>query len=161
MRESQRWPVASSERVELETVVSEALLALRADLAESGAEVEVRGLPAVSGDREALYRVFSNLIENAVKYAPPSRRPRILVSGYREGELAHAAVRDWGIGIARREQERVFSLYERAEDAAGPGMGVGLATVRRLVQEQGGRVWIDPLITDGTGVRVSLPAAKR
>ena len=69
-------------------------------------------------------------------------------------------MRDWGIGIARREQERVFGLYERADDTTAPGSGIGLATVRRLVQEQGGRVWIDPLITDGTCVRLALPGTR-
>ena len=146
--------------VDLNGLLAEVVTGLRADLAESDAEIEIRDLPAAAADRDALYRVFSNLIENALKYAPPDRRPRILVSGYREGEFATIAVRDWGIGIARREQERVFGLYERAGDATAPGSGIGLATVRRLVREQGGRVWIDPLITDGTCVRLSLPATR-
>ncbi len=154
---------AALDPVDIAAVVSEAVVGLHADLAESDAEIEIRDLPVASCDRDAMYRVFTNLIENAIKYAAPGRRPRILVSGYVEGDFVNIGVRDWGIGIARREQEQVFSLYERAEDVAAgatPGAGIGLATVRQLVQEQGGRVWIDPLVTDGTSVRVALPAAK-
>ena len=151
---------AHATSVDLNGLLAEVVTGLRADLAESDAEIEIRDLPAAAADRDALYRVFSNLVENALKYAPPDRRPRILVSGYREGEFATIAVRDWGIGIARREQERIFGLYERAGDATAPGSGIGLATVRRLVQEQGGRVWIDPLITDGTCVRLALPGTR-
>ena len=116
--------------VDVGSVVSEVLIGLRADIAESEAEIEIRDLPAASCDREALYRVFANLIENAIKYAPPGRRPRILISGYLDGDFANIGVRDWGIGIARREQEQVFNLYERAEDVAAgatPGAGIGLA----------------------------------
>ena len=154
---------AAATTVDLGALVGEVMIGLRADIAESDAEVEIRDLPAAHADGQAMYRVFANLIENAIKYAPPGRRPRIQVSGYPEGDFVNISVRDWGIGIARREQEQVFALYERADAASGSaaeGAGIGLATVRKLVHEQGGRVWIDPLVTDGTCVRLALPAAQ-
>ena len=147
--------------VDLNALVGEVLVGLAVQLAATDAEIEVRDLPVAAGaDRDALYGVFSALVEHALQYAPPGRKPRILVSGYEDGDYASVSVRDWGPGIAGREHERIFGEFERRSDTAAgdaPGAGLGLATVRRLVREQGGRVWIDPLVTDGLCVRVALP----
>ena len=63
-------------------------------------------------------------------------------------------------GIAPEQHGRVFEEGARGDGArALPGAGLGLATVRSLVAAQDGRVWIDPAVTDGTCIRVSLPAA--
>ena len=143
--------------VDLNALVGDVLAGLAAQLAATDAEIEVGDLPVAAGaDRDALYGVFSALVELALQYAPPGRAPRILVSGYEDGDFASISVRDWGPGIARREHGRIFGELERREDAAS-GAELGLATGRRLVREQGGRVWIDPLVTDGVCVRVALP----
>ena len=133
-------------------------LGLETELKESRAVLEVQELPDVEGDRDALYRVFSNLVENGVKYAASGRRPRILVTGHLEGDMARFEVRDWGVGIPLGEHDRVFALRYRGPDTDAPGSGLGLSIVQRLVNAQGGRVWIDPM-TAGTSVRVLLPAA--
>ena len=147
----------SAAGVDLNALVGDVLAGLAAQLAAADAEIEVGDLPVAAGaDRDALYAVFSALVELALQYAPPGRAPRILVSDYEDGDFASISVRDWGPGIARREHERIFGELERREDAAS-GAELGLATVRRLVREQGGRVWIDPLVTDGVCVRVALP----
>jgi signal transduction histidine kinase len=155
---------AGEPSVDLNALAGEVLAGLAVELAASDADIEVHDLPAVAGaDRDVLYRVFANLIEHALQYAPPGRRPQIRVSGYEDGAFASISVRDWGPGIARREQERLLGAVDRtvgatpAEDCDASVAGIGLATVRRLVHEQGGRVWIDPLVTDGTLVRVALP----
>lgn len=146
--------------VALDAVIADVLAALDAPIREAGALIEVGTLPTVRGDREALYRVFANLIENAVKYRKAdATAPRIVVSASRQGVQWRVAVRDWGIGIASEERTRVFEARTRgARGADRPGQGLGLATVRTLVREQGGEVALDPDVQDGICIEVMLPA---
>jgi signal transduction histidine kinase len=146
--------------VELGALIQEVVGSLEAELQAAQAHVEVRELPSVSADGGALYRIFANLLENAVKYAVPGAPPHVVISGVVEDGRCEISVRDWGMGFAPAEQQRVFDPNERGVAAhATPGAGIGLATVRELVTAQGGRVWIDPAVTDGACVRISLPAA--
>jgi len=151
---------APASTVALGAVFEDVLAALDAPIREAGAQVEVGTLPTVRGDREALYRVFANLIENAVKYRKAdATAPRIVVSASQQGAQWRVAVRDWGIGIADGERARIFEA--RARGARGldrPGQGLGLATVRTLVREQGGEVGLDPDVQDGICIEVMLPA---
>ena len=149
-----------AEPVDLQAVLDEVVVSLEAELAAARAQVEVQDLPRVRGDGAALYRVFANLLQNAVKYGAPGTPPRVVVSAVVEGDRCEIAVRDWGAGIAPEERERVFEPRVRGEHVAGrPGTGIGLATVRGLVTQQSGRVWADPTVTDGACIRISLPAA--
>ena len=146
--------------VELSALLREVVGSLEAELQAARADVDVRELPSVNADGGALYRIFANLLENAVKYSAPGTPPHIVISGAVEDGRCEISVRDWGMGFAPAEQQRVFEPNERGVAAqASPGAGLGLATVRELVTAQGGRVWIDPAVTDGACVRISLPAA--
>lgn len=146
--------------VDLAAVLADVIASLDAELASAGARVEVADLPAVAGDGGALYRIFCNLVQNAVKYAAPGSPPRVALSASIVEGRCEVAVRDWGIGIAAADRERVFEPHERGEAARGlPGEGMGLATVRQLVAAQGGTVWIDPDVSAGTCMRLSLPGA--
>jgi len=146
--------------VALGEVFEDVLAALDVAIREAGAQVEVGTLPTVRGDREALYRVFANLIENAVKYRKAdATAPRIVVAASRQGAQWRVAVRDWGIGIADGERARVFEARTRGVRSLDrPGQGLGLATVRTLVREQGGEVALDPDVQDGICIEVMLPA---
>lgn len=154
-----RASLRRTERVEMDELMREVCAALAAEIAASGASVEADALPAVTGERQALYRVFANLVENAVKYSGTGV-PRVVVSASAAGDQARIAVRDWGVGIAATERQRVFEPRVRGASAAGrAGQGLGLATVRALVRAQGGEVSIAPDVTDGTCVEVLLPRA--
>lgn len=149
--------VAGREVAQLDAVLRDVRVSLGAQLASAGARIDVDPLPAVLGDRGALARVFQNLVENGLKHAAPGSIPRIRVSASVIGQRCEIEVRDWGAGIALDQQERVFARYERGERSEGSG--IGLATVRQVIDDLGGQVWIDPDVTDGTSVRISLPAA--
>lgn len=152
--------LAPAATIALREVFADVLAALDAPIREAGAQVEVGELPTVRGDREALYRVFANLVENAVKYRKAdATAPRIVVSASRQGAHWRVAVRDWGIGIAAEERGRVFEARARGScGAERAGQGLGLATVRTLVREQGGEVALDPDVQDGICIEVMLPA---
>jgi signal transduction histidine kinase len=149
--------VAGREVAHLDAVMRDVRVDLGAQLAAANARIDVDPLPAVLGDRDALMRIFRNLVENALKHAAPGSTPRVRVSASVFGQRCEIEVRDWGAGIPVNEQERVFNRYERG--SRSEGSGIGLATVRQLVDDLGGQVWIDPETTDGTSVRLSLLAA--
>lgn len=145
--------------VNMNSLIDEVTAALAADLKRVRAQIEIGDLPEVIGDGDAIYRVLENLLQNALKFTPPGETPRVEVTAAVRDGQCEIGVRDWGSGIAPSDRERVFEAGERGEAPAAEGRGLGLATVRRLVTELGGRVWIDPDVADGTLVRVALPAA--
>jgi two-component system, OmpR family, sensor histidine kinase KdpD len=112
----------------------------------------------VRADYVRIDQVLSNLIENAVAYAPPGSP--ITVSAQREGEGLTVCVRDEGPGIPRAERERVFEPFFRGATAerAVPGSGLGLAICRGIVEAHGGTIRVEPT-ERGTSIAVVLPDA--
>jgi len=156
---------ASDERagrrdLSLAAVVAEVLLSLSAEIEACGARITLGDLPAVRGDRDALFRVFVNLIENALKYGRPGVPPRIEIGGRVRNGRCEVTVRDHGIGIGHDDARRLFAPGERGEHSGdAPGAGLGLATVQRIVEAHDGTVWLDPAVMDGACLRLTLPAA--
>ncbi len=128
---------------------------------DDAAAVEVRApadpVPA-SVDMTRIQQVIDNLIENALKYGPGAARPELSVWAA-DGE-ARMAVIDHGVGIPEAEQDRIFERFYRASNAQGitdTGMGLGLYICRRIVEEHGGRIWMEPTPGGGSTFQVSLP----
>ena len=151
-----------AETVDLRSVIRDVTEALHAEIAVSQAEVTVEPLPRVLGDHAQLFRVFENLVQNAVKYARPGEAPVVTITGSSDAGRAEITVLDHGIGIPSEDCERVFEVSTRAGNGQSVafGHGLGLATVRRLVRDLGGEVWVDPTALEGATVRLSLPLAK-
>lgn len=112
----------------------------------------------VLADSEALGMIFSNLIDNAIKYTPESGR--VLVSlGWRNG-YAQVTVQDNGIGMTPQEQAKVFDEFFRVKNAFTvhvPGTGLGLSLVKRLVEMHEGRITLVSVPKQGSTFAVSLP----
>ena len=118
----------------------------------------IAGLPPTVSDRLALEQIFSNLVENALKYLKPGRPGRIAISGHRNGARLVYEVTDNGRGIDPKDHERVFELFRRAGVQDQPGEGIGLAHVRALAYRLGGTVTCESALDQGATFRVSLPA---
>ncbi|HZZ68145.1 MAG TPA: ATP-binding protein, partial [Phenylobacterium sp.] len=126
---------------------------------ELGASIEVApNLPGVISDRLALEQIFSNLVENALKYLKPGRPGRIEVVGSRQAGRVVYEVRDNGRGIDPKDHDRIFDLFRRAGAQDQPGEGIGLAHVRALAYRLGGTVTCESALDQGATFRVSLPA---
>jgi PAS domain S-box-containing protein len=134
-------PVGPPAAVPAAELVQEALRLLRERSGASAASVEVEPeLPVVFGDRARLVQVFHNLLDNALKFG--AGRPVSVGARACEDGRALVVVKDGGIGIEPRHRERVLDIFERL-DPRGEGAGVGLAVVKRILESQGGRVWLE------------------
>ena len=115
-------------------------------------------LPPIRGDREALSRALSNLIENAGKYSEPDTPIR--VSASRSGDSVHISVEDRGTGISRKEQKKLFERFVRGDEArrAGVrGIGVGLALVKSVAEAHGGSVRLESEPGRGSTFTLVIP----
>lgn len=123
----------------------------------AGAELIVEDVPGLVGDRLAIEQIFTNLLENAVKYLAPNRPGQIRVRGWQEGSTVFFDVEDNGRGIDPKDHSRVFDLFRRAGAQDRPGEGIGLAHVRALVRRLGGTITLNSALDKGSTFRVSLP----
>jgi signal transduction histidine kinase len=108
-------------------------------------------------DPDALDRVLDNLISNAIKFNRPGGEVSVRLRPSGEG-MAVIEVADSGLGIPEEEQQRVFERFYRGREATRvSGTGIGLATVRELVEAHGGRIELSSRLGEGTLVRVRWP----
>ena len=106
--------------------------------AEAQAQIRIEPLPDIVSDRLALEQIFSNLIDNALKYLKPGVPGDISVRGRTKLGFAIFEISDNGRGIDPKDHQRIFDLFRRAGTQDKPGQGIGLAHVRALVRRLGG-----------------------
>ncbi|MFH0995665.1 MAG: HAMP domain-containing sensor histidine kinase [Pseudomonadota bacterium] len=132
----------------LQSIVRDALNLAAGQIARRGVKVEVTAEPIeVTGDRRRLVEVFQNLVDNAVKFIGDQPAPKVEISVTTEGNEIIYFVRDNGIGIDPNEQHKLFGLFEKL-DPESKGSGLGLALVKRIVENHGGRIWA---VSEGLG----------
>jgi signal transduction histidine kinase len=150
--------------VDLAALGREAFAAIEGERAGRRVEFEVGALPAVSADRALLRLVLVNLLSNAVKYSRPRDPARIALglapaAGAGAGEPVFF-VRDNGVGFDMRDAGRLFGVFQRLHHAHEfEGTGVGLATVRRIVERHGGKIWAEAVPGAGATFFFTLPPA--
>lgn len=146
------------EEVDASAAFDAALENLRASIVESDARVTRDTLPVVRGVRSELVLLFQNLIANAVRF----RRdvpPRVHCTVERTDEGWDFAVADNGIGLEPGSHRRIFDLFQRLNPREQDGgSGIGLAICRRIVERQGGRIWVEPEPGRGSVFHFTLPA---
>ncbi|WP_404385051.1 histidine kinase [Knoellia locipacati] len=160
-REGGRTRITS---VRLGPVFDQAVLDLRPVVSATSAEVAVAELPHVSGDPEMLYAVALNLLGNALKFARSGTPPRVEVGAERRGDFWRVVVSDDGIGIPAEHTHSIFLPYLRLPSRGSrdgeDGHGVGLATVRRIVEAHGGQVGAQANEAGGATVWFELPVVR-
>ncbi len=126
---------------------------------EANADIRIEPLPNLVSDRLALEQMFSNLIDNALKYLRPDVPGTITVRGRTKLGLAVFEVVDNGRGIDPKDHERIFDLFRRAGTQDKPGQGIGLAHVRALVRRLGGTMSVASELHNGSTFTITLPLA--
>lgn len=127
---------------------------------DAKAEIVVDPLPDIRVDETQIERLFSNLIDNALKYRSEAA-PRIHVSAQPDGRYFQFTVADNGIGIDPKFQSKVFEIFARLHARHEyPGTGIGLASCRRVVERHGGRIWVETAPGGGSAFKFTLPGAR-
>ncbi len=149
-------PDESLAPIDTETVVRNVLSNLKVTIAEARAKVTVASLPNVTYDPMRLTQIFQNLIANAIKYCG-DRRPEVQIGvTNRESETVFF-VKDNGIGIDPVNQEKIFGIFQRLHGKEYEGSGIGLAMVKKIVERQGGHIWVESSPGAGSTFYFSVP----
>jgi hypothetical protein len=145
--------------VSVESVLNEVLSHSQKEIAERDAKVEITGpLGTVVAHQTTLNQVLTNLVNNAIKFVGPSRKPVVLVWAKDQPDSVRVFVDDNGIGIDPAYHQKVFGLFERLHNGSTyPGTGVGLAIVRKGVTRMGGSVGVESLPDAGCRFWIELP----
>ena len=117
-------------------------------------------LPIVTGDRDRLVQVVSNLVNNAVKYSPEGGT--VTISSRAEGGYALITVADTGLGIPPDEIVHVFERFRRVRSGAAQsiaGTGLGLTIVKQIVEMHGGKIWVESAVGHGSAFHFTIPLA--
>jgi len=147
------------EQLDMNQMLAEIVKSMEFSLEQAGAGVQVDALPPCRGDATQLGQVFSNLLDNALKYLDPSRPGVIRVSAHQKRNEVVYCVEDNGIGIDAEHQDAIFGLFYRLNPDRGGGQGLGLTIVRRSLDRQGGKIWLESTPNRGSKFFVSLPPA--
>lgn len=146
----------------LREIVDQVAEDVRASDPRSRPDVVVEPLPTVSlaCNRGVLTSVLSNLMRNAQKYMSDSAVRRMLVRAIEQGPLVRVEVEDTGPGVAPEIREAIFEPYVRADGATQPGLGLGLATVKRLCTAHGGSAGVRSTLGQGSTFWFTMPRAQ-
>ena len=148
-------PVRIDTRELIEAIVS----TVAHQTAEAQARIRIEPLPQLVSDRLALEQIFSNLIDNALKYLKPGVPGDITVRGRTKLGFAIFEIADNGRGIDPKDHQRIFDLFRRAGTQDKPGQGIGLAHVRALVRRLGGTMSVLSELHNGSTFTITLPIA--
>jgi signal transduction histidine kinase len=145
------------ESVDCNAVMKDVLQALAAAIEESAAVIRHGELPVVWADRTQIAQVFQNLIGNAIKFRG-KEPPMVSLQAEPAGQQWQFSVSDNGIGIAPEYAENVFVVFQRLHGRGEyPGNGIGLAICKKIVEHNGGKIWVESQPGSGSTFKFTLP----
>ena len=146
----------SIEVVNSENIVRSAISSLHHTIEEHAIDVTVETLPIVHADAVALSQIFSNFVDNAIKYRHPHRQAKIHIYSELKPDENIFHIKDNGTGIAKHNYDKVFQPFRRLV-SDGVGDGMGLSYIQTLIRLHGGRVWFSSEENIGTTFSFSIP----
>ena len=144
-------------RIDTRELIEAIVTTVAHQAAEAEAQIRIEPLPDIVSDRLALEQIFSNLIDNALKYLKPGVPGDISVRGRTKLGFAIFEIADNGRGIDPKDHQRIFDLFRRAGTQDKPGQGIGLAHVRALVRRLGGTMSVSSELHSGSTFTITLP----
>jgi two-component system NtrC family sensor kinase len=148
---------AALDTVDLDSVINRVLESLQALIDETGATIVRTPLPPLQAEEVRMYQLFHNLIGNSLKYRQPGIAPKITLSAESTAAGWQFSVSDNGLGIDREHQDKIFDAFKRLHAEQNPGTGLGLAICKRIVENFGGRIWVESEPGKGSTFRFTLP----
>ena len=143
--------------------LAEVVLQMNRSVANAkGITLENKIIPQITpvhGDEDRLQQILFNLIDNAIKF---SKEGKVSVSASTKEGLVEISVQDQGVGIASKDQESIFQEFRQLDGAADrvyQGTGLGLSITKKLVELQGGKIWLESELGKGSTFTFSIPAS--
>jgi signal transduction histidine kinase len=120
--------------------------------------LSVKPTPQVSADKTMIRQVILNLLSNAIKYSRVKAQTDVKFGGWSEQGRVIFYVQDNGVGFPMESMSRLFEVFERLHPSEEfEGTGIGLATVKRIIQRHGGEVWAQSTVNKGSTFYFSIP----
>lgn len=145
------------ERVDCNVVLKKTLSNLEIAIRESDAQIRAEPLPTIIAHETRILQLFQNLLANAIRYREKTRPLQIDISATINDGFWLFTVEDNGIGIDVPYRKKVFMLFQRLHPAAESGSGIGLALCEKIVQQYGGRIWVEGEVGQGAIFKFCLP----
>lgn len=145
-------------KIETRALIEDIVASVAHQATEANAQIRIEPLPDIVSDRLSMEQIFSNLIENALKYLKPGVPGDIAIKGRNKLGFVIFDITDNGRGIDSKDHQRIFELFRRAGMQDKPGQGIGLAHVRALVRRMGGTISVSSEPGKGSTFTVTLPA---
>lgn len=149
--------------VNMTELVEEIVAELKPQIDRSHVSIQYeKKLPVLWGSRKRLSQVFTNLITNAIKYMGPSQNPKINIGYSQNGsKMSTIWVKDNGIGIKKEYQEKIFQIFQRVPNQLKvEGTGIGLSIVKKIVELNGGGVWVESEEGKGSQFFIKWPVTE-
>lgn len=133
-------------------------LSLQKSIEDTGATLTLDGMPdTLYGKPTQLHQLFQNLVSNALKFHQPDKAPEIRLSYTETPTHVQFSVRDNGIGIAEKNQEKIFQIFTKLHNKKDyPGTGIGLALCKKVVEQHNGRIWLESVEGEGSTFHFTL-----
>ena len=146
------------EATNLNSVLSQVHVNLRATIEESGAIISQDEMPTIDVDESQMVQLFQNLLANAIKFRKEGEAPQISIRANDIGNDWEFAVKDNGIGLDPQYKDRIFVIFQRLHTKeVYAGTGIGLAVSKRIVERHGGNIWVESKLGEGSTFYFSLP----
>lgn len=150
--------IEKPEVIDLNTLLDEVCLAQQKTIKEKQAVVQYSVLPEIVSYRSPMLQVFQNLIGNALKYCEDGVKPMVQVSVVKHNNEWLFAVKDNGIGISKEYADKIFVIFQRLHSKDQySGSGMGLAIVKKIIDNLGGTVWLESEVGVGSTFYFTLP----
>jgi len=147
------------QKVDVSDVISDAAHRLSAQMKDNGTDLTIKGnMPVLQCDREAIGKVFINLIDNANKFIGENNINRTIEVGYNSVNGYHKFyVKDNGIGIDAKYHKKIFESFQKLDSKETRGTGLGLSLTKRIIEAYDGDIWVNSESGKGTTVFFTLP----
>ncbi len=144
------------DRINMNSLITDVTKTFEFQIKEKGVKLELSDLPYCIGDEFHINRLFSNLLENALKFLTTERSGFIKISGHEKAGMSLYCIEDNGIGIAPENQGKIFDIFHQLKPSI-KGDGLGLSIIKKIVNRYHGKIWVESEPGKGSKFFLSLP----
>ena len=146
--------------IDMNELISDVIHTFDYEIKNKKIGITILDLPPCKGDPMQINQLFSNLIDNAIKYLNPGKKGQIKITGVKKRKGIIYCIEDNGVGIPDDSKEKIFDLFQRLNPENIVGEGIGLNIVKKIVSMHKGEIWVESEKGKGAKFYVSLPIIK-